>query len=276
MNSHPYFQFRKSKSRKTPVLVSVPHSGLAIPEIRNELMMLPERVFFRDVDFEIHRMWDEPCAEHDVSFIKCNVHRYAIDLNRRADQKTLIWTSSTREEPLAPQGKVFAAPSPETIERLIDQVWRPYYLAVQNELDEIKRQFGFAILIDGHSMPSQGTTFHADPGGLRADIVPGDNKGLSCAPILLEAALETAKTLNFSATPNKPYSGGNITQHFGRPQEGLHALQIEINRALYIENEESETKRVKEEGLARLKNLADSLLKCLRWSPGVLPASLPR
>ena len=274
MNAHPYFQFRKSQSRKTPVLVSVPHAGLAIPELRKELMMLPETVFFRDVDFEIHRMWDEVCAKRDISFIKCHVHRYAIDLNRRADQKNLIWTSSTRQEPLAPQGSSFETPELATIQKLIQQIWNPYYLAIQNELNEIKNQFGFAILIDGHSMPSRGTAFHADPGGRRADVVPGDNKGQSCAPILLQAVLDSAKSLGLSAVPNQPYSGGNITQHFGRPQEGFHALQIEINRSIYIESEEAETKQIKDEGLIRLKNLADSLLEHLRWSPGALPNSL--
>ena len=261
-----YFSYRTSSRLELPLVVSVPHAGLRVPESRKELMMLPETVFRRDVDFQIHQMWEEASAELDLSYVKSEIHRYAIDLNRSSTQDTLIWKESTRQEPLGPSG-ARATPSAEVVASLVDEIWQPYYDFIVRELERVKSKFGFAILIDGHSMPSRGTAFHADPGSVRAEIVPGDDHGKACHKKVLEAALESAQGLGFSVTPNKPYSGGNITRHFGNPAQGIHALQIEVNRAIYIRDEESEEKIIIPEGMNRLKSLARTALHRLGQIP---------
>lgn len=259
------FTHRTSRSLKLPVVVSVPHAGLRVPDARAELMTLPPPVFHRDVDYEIHRMWQDAVEAYDVSFIKAEIHRYALDLNRDpasvGAKKGLIWIESTRGEPLGPAGRAFEPLPAATVDELVAKLWKPYYAFIERELARVRDHFGFAIFIDGHSMPSRGTAFHADPGGHRADIVPGDNRGQACSAKLLDLVSNLASQAGFDVRPNDPYSGGRLTTYFGRPADGIHALQIEVNRALYLSDEERVSeKALKAEGLTKLRSLATSIL----------------
>ncbi|MGH6820535.1 MAG: N-formylglutamate amidohydrolase, partial [Methylocella sp.] len=92
--------------------------------------------------------------------------------------------------------------------------------------------FGFAILVDCHSMPSSSMT---RPGGGRPDIVLGDRYGTSCASELTELVAQSLTRLGYSVSRNKPYAGGFITEHYGQPSRSLHAMQIEVNRCLYMD-----------------------------------------
>jgi N-formylglutamate deformylase len=88
------------------------------------------------------------------------------------------------------------------------------------------------LLIDCHSMPSATGTRDDRP---RADIVIGDRYGTSCVPVATELAETHLRSLGYSVSRNKPYAGGFITEHYGNPSAGLHAIQIEFNRALYMD-----------------------------------------
>ena len=263
------FRARPTVQRPTPIVVSVPHAGLRIPSLRADLADLPRAVFFRDVDFEVPRIWQRACRELDIPMIEALDHRYALDLNRRPDQiddstvsssgrpagsekRGLFWLSSTRQEP------VLKAPlSRTTADALVREIWTPYNDWIETELAAARAKFGFALLIDGHSMPSVGTSFHEDPSAERADLVPGDVNGKSCDARVLQTAQRTAEGKGFSCRPNLPYSGGGITQRFGRPTEGLHALQIEVNRKLYMTEEHIELRL---DGMARLQDWARDTL----------------
>jgi N-formylglutamate amidohydrolase len=98
-------------------------------------------------------------------------------------------------------------------------------------LTEARQTFGLAVLIDCHSMPSNPI---AEQGGARPDFVLGDRYGTSCCAELTRAAAQALKVQGYVVALNKPYAGGYITEHYGRPHAGLHALQVEINRALYM------------------------------------------
>jgi N-formylglutamate amidohydrolase len=113
--------------------------------------------------------------------------------------------------------------------RRISKIHRPYHSAIEKALDEARARFGLAILLDCHSMPSRGE------GGLgQAEIVFGDLHGTTIAPELLDAALEAGRRTGFRTACNVPYAGGYITARHGRPTKALHALQVEIDRALYL------------------------------------------
>ncbi|SON57601.1 N-formylglutamate deformylase [Hartmannibacter diazotrophicus] len=119
----------------------------------------------------------------------------------------------------------------EAIQR-IDTYYKPYHATLRKMLAATQQAFGHAVLIDCHSMPS------ATRGGetrMRADIVLGDRYGTSCSPLLLEASIAILEDLGFAVAVNKPYAGGFITEHYGRPTRHVHALQIEINRGLYMD-----------------------------------------
>src|SRR5271169_6281411 len=96
----------------------------------------------------------------------------------------------------------------------------------------LHRDFGAAMLVDCHSMPSATGTRDERP---RADLVLGDRYGTSCVPIVAETIEATMRGFGYVVSRNKPYAGGFITEHYGNPATGLHAIQLEINRALYMD-----------------------------------------
>lgn len=118
--------------------------------------------------------------------------------------------------------------------RRIDRVYRPFHEALQTLIHKACDRYGATLVIDCHSMPSVGGPSDQDSGKIRADIVLGDRFGRSAAPAIVGTAERTLKGLGYRVYRNAPYAGGYITQHYGQPHEGVHAVQIEINRALYM------------------------------------------
>jgi N-formylglutamate amidohydrolase len=116
----------------------------------------------------------------------------------------------------------------------IDRYYRPYHRALHDLVQDARRAFGAAYLFDCHSMPS--ASLGADIAA-RPDIVLGDRYGTSCSAVLIDAAQAEFETAGLSVARNRPYAGGFITEHYGSPTGGVHALQIEINRALYMDEE---------------------------------------
>ncbi|MEX6505936.1 N-formylglutamate amidohydrolase [Jiella sp. M17.18] len=116
--------------------------------------------------------------------------------------------------------------------RRIEDIYKPFHAALETLLKRTHQRFGLAILIDCHSMPS---TVRALPGGRRPDIVLGDRYGTSAAGRFVAMATARFTELGYDVARNKPYAGGFITERYGRPPIGFHALQIEINRALYAD-----------------------------------------
>src|SRR6204780_5700490 len=116
--------------------------------------------------------------------------------------------------------------------RRIDSLYKPYHRALRRLFMRLHRDFGAAMLIDCHSMPSTTGARDERP---RADLVLGDRYGTSCVPIVAEIIEETMRGFGYAVSRNKPYAGGFITEHYGNPATGLHAIQLEINRALYMD-----------------------------------------
>lgn len=121
-------------------------------------------------------------------------------------------------------------PAEEAVRR-IERLYKPFHGALRAMIEETQARFGFAVLIDCHSMPSTGLPAN-EP--LKADIVLGDRYGTSCAPLLTEFLETGLRGMGYAVVRNKPYAGGYITEHYGQPAQDRHAIQIEINRALYM------------------------------------------
>jgi len=120
--------------------------------------------------------------------------------------------------------------------RRIDTLYRPYHAALDGLVAATRERFGCCVLIDCHSMPSVGGPMDRDPGAARVDFVLGDRHGRSCAGALTAlAATVLGRELGYSVAKNAPYAGGFTTRHYGRPAERVHALQIEVKRALYMD-----------------------------------------
>ncbi len=116
----------------------------------------------------------------------------------------------------------------------VQAYYTPYHATLRNLVDETRMRFDLAILFDCHSMPSIGGPNDRDAGRPRADIVLGDRFGTACAAEVTDHAEMTLSGLGFSVARNDPYAGAHTTSHYGRPTDGVHALQIEINRSLYM------------------------------------------
>lgn len=122
-------------------------------------------------------------------------------------------------------------------QRRIDVFYRPYHARLRALVDETRALFGQAILLDCHSMPHDALVAAPCVRGRRPDVVLGDRFGASCDRWLLEAVSEIFSQAGFAVAQNAPFAGGYITQSYGRPRQGVQALQIEIDRALYMEED---------------------------------------
>lgn len=122
----------------------------------------------------------------------------------------------------------------------IERNHRPYHAALAGLIMRTRARFGTCLLVDCHSMPSIGGPMDRDAGRQRVDFVLGDCHGTSCNPGLVDAAEAALTDMGYNVTRNIPYAGGYTTRHYGRPTEGVHALQIEINRALYLDEDSLE------------------------------------
>jgi N-formylglutamate amidohydrolase len=138
----------------------------------------------------------------------------------------------------------------------VEALYYPYHHALRQLADETVALFGGYLLIDCHSMPSAASALSGQGG---ADIVLGDCHGASCAPHLVEAARALLTQRDFTVALNAPYAGGFTTSHYGNPRRGRHALQIEINRALYMDERSYQRKP----GFDRLASEMTALVACL-------------
>ncbi|HLW26192.1 MAG TPA: N-formylglutamate amidohydrolase [Kiloniellales bacterium] len=153
-------------------------------------------------------------------------------------------------------------PLSEALERIRIHYY-PYHRSLSDLVAETRRRFGYCILLDCHSMPSSASGHDAGSAKHRVDFVLGDCHGTACAQIVLERASDTLSQAGFRVSRNRPYSGGFVTRHYGRPDKGVHALQIEINRALYMD----EARIRRRPGLRKLAAFAPRLLEALSGVP---------
>ena len=119
----------------------------------------------------------------------------------------------------------------------IEALYKPYHRALRRLINKAHQAFGTVILVDCHSMPSVGVS-RDEP--RRPDIVIGDRYGTSCAGLLPDVVEEIMSGLGYSIGRNKPYAGGFITEHYGNPASGLHTVQLELNRAIYMDERRRE------------------------------------
>lgn len=120
-------------------------------------------------------------------------------------------------------------------EARVDSCYQPYHAALRRLVGRTRRRFGHCVLLDCHSMPSIGGPMDPDSGRRRADFILGDGFGTTCDDAVTAAVEDTLARQGGAVVRNEPFSGGYTTRHYGRPAEGVHALQIEINRALYMD-----------------------------------------
>jgi len=140
--------------------------------------------------------------------------------------------------------------------RRIEVLYKPYHRALRRLVTRIHREFGAAILVDCHSMPSTAGAKDERP---RADVVIGDRYGTSCVTTVTDVVEKTLRELGYMVSRNKPYAGGFITEHYGNPAAGFHSIQLEVNRALYMDERRYERSAAFARLAADLVELAERL-----------------
>lgn len=247
----------------TPVVVSVPHAGTGTEAFAQPLS--PDLDVRCDADLYVDELYD---GSTRGAFVRARLSRFVCDLNRHPDDvspravpdhaaprnrdgRGFVWEVTTSG--LATLRRPLTLGEWQARKAVHDG----YYGALGQALTRARRKFGFAILVDGHSMPSVGRTGHADPGHERADVVPGDRVGTSCSAALSSMVAAHFRQAGMSVAMNDPYRGGFITQHHGRPVDDVHAIQIELRRDLYM-NESTFERRP--DGMARLRRVLGTLL----------------
>jgi N-formylglutamate amidohydrolase len=140
--------------------------------------------------------------------------------------------------------------------RRIEGLYKPYHRALRKLVTRVHREFGAAVLVDCHSMPSAAGPKDERP---RADIVIGDRYGTSCLGVIADTIEVTLRERGYSVSRNKPYAGGFITEHYGNPAAGLHSVQLEINRALYMDERRFEQSKSFSTVAGDLETISDRL-----------------
>ena len=221
----------------TPLLVSMPHVGTKLPdEIQARMTDAARRV--PDTDWHIDRLYDF-LEDLGASVLRPIHSRYVIDLNRSPDGTNLYPGQATSAlcpvdtfdgEPLYSDG---SAPTDDDVARRLETYWRPYQEKIAAELARLKAGHGIALLWEAHSIRSHVPRLFE---GRLPDLNLGTAGGASCAPGLAEKLAAIASdAAGYSAVLNGRFTGGYITRHFGRPSDGVHAVQLELTQSSYME-----------------------------------------
>ena len=259
----------------TPLIYDSPHSGREYPDdwktaAARDQLRLGEDAY---VDELIRSS-----VEIGATVLSNNFPRSYIDVNREAtdidpDILSDEWAGelSPTEKSLRGLGLIrrYIVPGVQVLDDKIssaevsdriDKVYRPYHAALEGLIEETLVAFGKVWYIDWHSMKSRGNAMTPDgPGAVRADFVVSDGQGATSSPALVNTIVVTLESRGFSVSVNDPYKGGTLVRKFGKPERGIHAVQIEINRALYLD----ESRVERNSGFEKLVNDIEHLTSVL-------------
>lgn len=248
----PFDVQRPATAQAAPLVFNSPHSGRAYPAAFLAASRLANPAIRRSEDGYVDLLF-AGVVEIGLPLMRAHFPRAFLDVNRepyeldpRMFSGRLPSYANTRSARVAgglgtiarivsDAQEIYAGPLTvdEGLAR-IETLYHPYHGCLAGLLAETRAAFGHAVLIDCHSMPSgvRGTD-----GRTRPDVVLGDRHGSSCSARLTAAAADVLSGLGFRVQLNRPYAGGFITEHYGRPFAGIHALQVEINRGLYMDEQ---------------------------------------
>jgi len=246
----PPFEIQEPDTCRGPVLFNSPHSGSVYPREFISVCRLDIATLRRSEDSFVDALIAGVVAQGyplmRAHFPRCfvDVNREPYELDPRMFEGRLPSFANTRSMRVAGGLGTVARvvgdaqeiydrriPVDDALTR-IESLYKPYHRALRRLFTRLHRDFGAAMLVDCHSMPSTAGQKDERP---RPEFVLGDRYGTSCVSVVAETVERTLRGLGYSVSRNKPYAGGFITEHYGNPAAGLHAIQLEINRALYMD-----------------------------------------
>jgi N-formylglutamate amidohydrolase len=236
-----------------PLVLASPHSGSLYPSDFLAQAAVPLAALRRAEDAFVDELFAAApglgipflAARFPRSYVDANREPYELDpgmfegpLPRALNHRTTRVAAGLGMIPrVAASGEaIYRGRVPaEEIEHRLETCWRPYHVALSMLVEQTYTQFGGVLLIDAHSMPSSASGIGLRERDHRVDVVLGDNHGEACAPGLIDCVDHWLSAHGLRVRRNQPYAGGFTTQRYGRPGVGRHALQIEINRSLYMD-----------------------------------------
>jgi N-formylglutamate amidohydrolase len=272
--SSPPFEIVEPSAWRAPIIFNSPHSGSLYPQDFVAASRIDLAALRRSEDSFMDELIGD-LSQRGFPVVRVNFPRSYVDVNRepyeldpRMFTGRLPSFANTRSMRVA--GGLGTIPrvvgdgqeiyrerlSVDDALARIEALYKPYHRALRRLINKAHQNFGTVVVVDCHSMPSIGVS-RDEP--RRPDVVIGDRYGTSCAPLIPDMVEETMRALGYSVGRNKPYAGGFITEHYGNPASGLHAVQLELNRAIYMD----ERRRERSPGFAQVAAdfaiLADAL-----------------
>ncbi len=268
------FRIVRPYDRNSPVLVASPHSGRIYPPAFLAASRLDPHTLRRSEDCFVDELFagapacGVPLLAADFPRAYCDVNREPWELDPAMfSDKLPPWCNTRTPRINAGFGtiaRLVGSGQPIYAEKLsfaeaearIRSCWQPYHNALASLIAETRGGFSRCILLDCHSMPTE----EPAPGARHdPDFVLGDAHGTSCDPVLSGLAHRFLEGAGYRVRRNDPYAGGYVTRHYGRPRQGVHALQIEVSRSLYLD----QTRYLKLPRFDQLRDLMSGLLRTL-------------
>ncbi len=237
----------------TPLVFASPHSGSQYPEQFVLESLLDVDTLRKSEDCYVDELF-AGATNVGAPLIRALYPRAYLDVNREPyeldptmfEDELPDYTNATSARVAAGLGTIARIVSTrreiyrkklrfEEAERRINSVYRPYHAALKGLLHRASNRFGYCVLVDCHSMPSTGLPLNIGSQSRCIDFVLGDRTGLSCSAQLTDAVDSFLTSKGYRVIRNNPYAGGFTTQHYGDPANGTHAIQIEINRNIYMD-----------------------------------------
>jgi N-formylglutamate amidohydrolase len=245
------FDVQEGPVQRVTFVFNSPHSGRVYPARFLAMARLDAETIRRSEDCYVDELFSGAAAMLGAPMLAAHFPRAYLDVNRepweldpRMFAEPLPAFANIRSPRVAGglgtvprlvgEGlEIYAGrlPLAEAVER-VEHIYKPYHECLKRLVTRTHARFGHTVLIDCHSMPA---SIRVGDGGMRPDFIVGDRFGASAASALSAHAIRLLTALGYSVAHNKPYAGGFITEHYGRPARGLHALQIEVNRGLYMD-----------------------------------------
>lgn len=282
---HPPFE-QRGEPGIVPFVLSSPHSGRFYPQRFLGMSRLDAATIRRSEDAFVDELFagavnlGAPLLSAHFPRAYLDVNREPFELDPRMFVETLPTHANIRSARVAGglgtiprlvgEGlEIYGARLPlnEALGR-IEHVYKPFHDALKRLITRTHSRFGFAVLVDCHSMPA---SVRSGESGTRPDFIVGDRFGTSASADLSHAAIRFLAGMGYTVAHNKPYAGGFITEHYGRPGRNLHALQIEVNRSLYM----NERTLRKSPGFEALAQDLTRLLRGLMGLPDECFAAMP-
>ena len=249
MSSQAY-KLDRPESRTSCVVFASPHSGNDYPDWFLQRSVLNAHSIRSSEDAFVDRLFDQ-ASTFGAPLLRARVPRACVDFNRSVDELDPALISGVRGVGNNPRVASGLGVIPRVVsngraiyrgkirldeaETRLEAYWRPYHKALQSLLNESLAKFGQAILLDCHSMPREALDALRTSGGTRPEIVLGDRFGTSASSEIVEQVEAAFAGAGFTVSRNAPFAGAYVTQHYGRLGRNQHAIQIEIDRSIYMD-----------------------------------------